>query len=232
MSYIGHEPERGTVKYRCPAKHEGWECPMSATCNAGKSYGKTVRAPEATDPRRSPALPRATKKFERATRSRIANPETAPIAVEIFRMSVEGLTVVEIAAELNRRGIPCPSAYRNQRFKDGAPRLWNATCVIQIIKDRTYLGQAIARKFMPTGQRLPNGKCKMAPRPEDQQVLLSDGRTDQLVEPELFEAANQALKSRRRSYRAKQKKLSHLLAGFIWCAACGSRMSPQSPGGK
>jgi hypothetical protein len=72
MSYIGHEPERGTVKYRCPAKHEGWECPMSATCNAGKSYGKTVRVPEATDPRRFPALPRATKKFERLYKGRTA----------------------------------------------------------------------------------------------------------------------------------------------------------------
>jgi hypothetical protein len=72
MSYIGHEPERGTVKYRCPAKHEGWECPMSAVCNAGKSYGKTVRVPQATDPRRFPALPRATKKFERLYKGRTA----------------------------------------------------------------------------------------------------------------------------------------------------------------
>src|SRR5512135_1822977 len=38
MSYIGHEPERGTLKYRCPAMHEGWDCPMSRVCNAGKSY--------------------------------------------------------------------------------------------------------------------------------------------------------------------------------------------------
>src|SRR5262245_53779896 len=72
MSYIGHEPERGTVKYRCPAKHEGWDCPMSATCNAGKSYGKTVRVPQATDPRRFPSLPRATKKFERLYKGRTA----------------------------------------------------------------------------------------------------------------------------------------------------------------
>jgi hypothetical protein len=72
MSYIGHEPERETLKYRCPAKHEGWECPMSATCNAGKSYGKTVRVPQATDPRRFPSLPRATKKFERLYKGRTA----------------------------------------------------------------------------------------------------------------------------------------------------------------
>jgi Transposase DDE domain/Transposase domain (DUF772) len=72
MSYIGHEPERETLKYRCPAKHEGWECPMSATCNAGKSYGKTVRVPQTTDPRRFPSLPRATKKFERLYKGRTA----------------------------------------------------------------------------------------------------------------------------------------------------------------
>ena len=70
MSYIGHEPERKTLKYRCPAKHEGWECPMSAICNAGKSYGKTVRVDREVDLRRFPALPRATKKFERMYKGR------------------------------------------------------------------------------------------------------------------------------------------------------------------
>jgi hypothetical protein len=72
MAYIGFEPERGTVKYRCPAKHEGWDCPMSEICNAGKSYGKTVRAPHELDPRRFPALPRATKKFEQMYKGRTA----------------------------------------------------------------------------------------------------------------------------------------------------------------
>jgi hypothetical protein len=72
MAFIGHEPERETLKYRCPAKHEGWECPMSAVCNAGKSYGKTVRVPRGVDLRRFPALPRATKKFERMYKGRTA----------------------------------------------------------------------------------------------------------------------------------------------------------------
>jgi Transposase DDE domain/Transposase domain (DUF772) len=72
MAYIGHEPERETLKYRCPAMHEGWECPMSATCNAGKSYGKTVRVPRDIDLRRFPSLPRATKKFERMYKGRTA----------------------------------------------------------------------------------------------------------------------------------------------------------------
>jgi Transposase DDE domain/Transposase domain (DUF772) len=72
MAYIGHEPERETLKYRCPAKHEDWECPMATICNAGKSYGKTVRVPRAVDLRRFPSLPRATKKFERLYKGRTA----------------------------------------------------------------------------------------------------------------------------------------------------------------
>jgi hypothetical protein len=72
MSYIGHEPSRGTLKYRCPAKHEGWECPMSKICNAGKTYGLTVRVKREIDLRRFPAIPRATKKFQKLYKGRTA----------------------------------------------------------------------------------------------------------------------------------------------------------------
>ena len=65
MAYIGYEPQRETIKYRCPARHEGWTCPHDAVCNAGKSYGKTVRVDRTIDLRRFPPIPRATKKFER-----------------------------------------------------------------------------------------------------------------------------------------------------------------------
>lgn len=64
MAYIGYEPQRKTIKYRCPARHEGWSCPSDGTCNAGKSYGKTVRVDCTLDLRRFPPIPRATKKFE------------------------------------------------------------------------------------------------------------------------------------------------------------------------
>ncbi len=65
MAYIGHEPQRETLKYRCPARHEGWTCPHDEVCNAGKSYGKTVRVKQTIDLRRFPPIPRATKNFER-----------------------------------------------------------------------------------------------------------------------------------------------------------------------
>jgi hypothetical protein len=70
MAYIGHEPTRGTLKYRCPSKHEGWPCPMSRTCNAGKKYGLTIRVKQEIDLRRFPPIPRATKQFERLYKGR------------------------------------------------------------------------------------------------------------------------------------------------------------------
>ena len=72
MAYIGYEPARGTVKYRCPAMHGGWSCPSLERCNAGKTYGKTVRVRCEDDLRRFPPIPRATKKFERLYKGRTA----------------------------------------------------------------------------------------------------------------------------------------------------------------
>jgi hypothetical protein len=72
MAYIGYEPQRETIKYRCPARHEGWTCPHDGVCNAGKSYGKTVRVDRSIDLRRFPPIPRGTKKFERLYKGRPA----------------------------------------------------------------------------------------------------------------------------------------------------------------
>jgi hypothetical protein len=72
MAYIGHEAKRGTLKYRCPARHEGWSCPSDARCNAGLGYGVAARIKSALDLRRFPPIPRATKQFERLYNGRTA----------------------------------------------------------------------------------------------------------------------------------------------------------------
>jgi hypothetical protein len=89
MAYIGYEPQRETIKYRCPARHEGWICPHDAVCNAGKSYGKTIRIPRSIDFRRFPPIPRATKKFERMYKGRTAV-ERVNARLKIFWGSDDG----------------------------------------------------------------------------------------------------------------------------------------------
>jgi len=72
MAYVGYEKDRGTLKYRCPARHEGWRCGNDERCNEGKSYGLIVRVDHALDLRRFPPIPRATAKFERMYKGRTA----------------------------------------------------------------------------------------------------------------------------------------------------------------
>ena len=72
MSYVGHEAGRGTVRYRCPSRHEGWECPSDVRCNAGLDWGLTARIPCELDRRRFPPVPRATRAFERLYKGRTA----------------------------------------------------------------------------------------------------------------------------------------------------------------
>jgi len=72
MAYIGYEKSRGTLKYRCPARHEQWECPSDKKCNGKRCYGKTVRVSCELDLRRFPPIPRATKEFEKRYKGRTA----------------------------------------------------------------------------------------------------------------------------------------------------------------
>jgi hypothetical protein len=72
MAYVGYEEDRGTVRYRCPARHQGWDCPSDGKCNAGKDWGLTARIPCELDLRRFPPIPRGTKEFERRYKGRTA----------------------------------------------------------------------------------------------------------------------------------------------------------------
>lgn len=92
MAYMGHEASRGTLKYRCPAKHEGWTCPMSSVCNADKTYGLTVRVKQETDLRRFPPIPRGTKKFEELYDGRTAV-ERANARLKVFWGADDGNVV-------------------------------------------------------------------------------------------------------------------------------------------
>jgi hypothetical protein len=72
MAYIGYEHDRDCVKYRCPARHEGWDCPSDEKCNGTLAAGLSARIRCELDLRRFPPIPRATKEFERRYKGRTA----------------------------------------------------------------------------------------------------------------------------------------------------------------
>lgn len=72
MACIGYEKDRETIKYRCPAMHDGLPCPSLEKCNGEKKYGLVVRVKCEEDLRRFPPIARATKQFERRYKGRTA----------------------------------------------------------------------------------------------------------------------------------------------------------------
>ena len=72
MAYIAHEPRRQTLKYRCPARHQGWQRPSDQQSNAGKYYGKTGSASATNSPTRASATARLAVPQRRNVRSRQA----------------------------------------------------------------------------------------------------------------------------------------------------------------
>ena len=83
MACIGYEKGRETIKYRCPARHDGLPCASEEKCNGDKAYGRTVRVKCADDLRRFPAIGRATKQFERLYKGRTAS-ERVNARLKIF----------------------------------------------------------------------------------------------------------------------------------------------------
>ncbi|MFV1962815.1 MAG: transposase [Acidimicrobiia bacterium] len=77
MAFWGFEPNRGTLKYRCPAAAHGTHCPGRSQCELQAkgqpgSYGRIVRVPLETDRRIFTPIPRDTPAWDRSYAKRTA----------------------------------------------------------------------------------------------------------------------------------------------------------------
>lgn len=73
MTYWGFESERGTLKYRCPAVANGFECKGREGClSAQTEYGKIVRIPIENDRRMFTPIPRDSDAWAKAYDRRTA----------------------------------------------------------------------------------------------------------------------------------------------------------------
>jgi DNA invertase Pin-like site-specific DNA recombinase len=165
--------------------------------------------------------------WNKEERSRNANPDTAPIVRRIFHEIASGASPGDLAAQLTRERIPTPFAYAGRA---AASSPWWATTIRKIIKDRVYLGEAKARRYVT----LPKDGTKMRRvrmRPASEQLDLDDARTEALVTPAIFEQANRAVGDRHAAKGRPPRNVTHLLTGIIYCGLCGSRMTPASTAG-
>ncbi|MDP2954220.1 MAG: recombinase family protein, partial [Chloroflexota bacterium] len=137
-------------------------------------------------------------------------------AREIWRMGLEGRTLRASAAEMTRRGIPT-------RY---GRRVWNASAIRAILRNRTYSGVVEALKteaVAPERRRSPRsyGKTTCVERPDERRILLHGLVTDPIVSEEEYERMQARLVDNQRFAARNTKLRSYLLKGLVRCAHCG-----------
>ena len=158
----------------------------------------------------------------------VPDPEAAKVVEEIFLWYTQGLGKGAIAARLNDRGTPNPTAYKVRQglsvFRQKNDGLWSAMTVDRILSNPVYGGTMVQGR-----QRVVSYKVHqtMSVPPEDWYVV--EGTHQAIVSPDLLDRARAIRESRTR--RTPGRGEVHLLAGFLRCADCGASMTRKTARG-
>lgn len=138
--------------------------------------------------------------------------EDADIVRMIFDWYVhEGLTPGMIAKRLNDMGVPTPKG-----------KQWRYERLAAMLRNPHYVGK-IRFNFRKATQVMENGEriVKRIMQPEDE-VILVEGKHPAIVDPEVFEMAQERRLSNPRL--AHDRSLKNWLAGILFCKNCGRAM--------
>ena len=147
---------------------------------------------------------------------------------QIYQWSLEGHGRQNIAHLLNQRGIPNPTRYKAERgWTCNHPikndfGLWNKVTVGRILTNEMYTGVMIQGR-----RRKVSYKSKVVIDTPESEWYRVEGTHEAIIDRATFEAVQRGLKLRTRTDGTGE---THLLAGLVKCADCGSTMSKCSNG--
>ena len=172
----------------------------------------------------SPYAPYGYKKDPKDNHHLIVNEEAANIVRRIFALTIDGVGLTEIAAMLNREGIPTPMQYKmaagcsrkhwTSRHEDN---FWTKYTINTILRDERYTGKCIYGK----SEREIVGKRNAAKRSRAEWVIVN-GTHEGIVSKEDFrKAANRMRECQKSTPRISDK---NLLRRKVYCGTCGFAM--------
>ena len=139
------------------------------------------------------------------------DPMQAPLLKRIFADFVAGKSISRIVSELNEEGIPTNT---------GTGR-WHKPTVWNLLRCRSCLGEAVMMRTTYGD----DGKSR-ALRPESEMVMLPSGTIPPLIDRFAFDRVQARLeRNKAELVRPNDSTDSLLRGGFIWCGACGRRMT-------
>lgn len=157
--------------------------------------------------------------------------EAAKVVRRIFQMVIDGYGVTEIANKLSSEKVLIPSAYNEIYHESDSrchsyhdPYIWSATAVGYIIEKREYTGCTVLGKTV-----CENFKTKKRRKATEDELIIFPDTHEAIVDEETWKLANKMRRQRGRHRKLANGSYTHRLAGLIYCADCGSKMSYRSP---
>ena len=146
------------------------------------------------------------------------DPTEAAVVAELFAMYREpGVSLMQLALHLDRRGVPTPS---------GTPR-WSSPTIRGMLRNPTYTGQVYAQRTRyraPTHRRSathpigrPHGTA--VPQPADSWLLV--GQVPAVVSQAHFDEVQAKLATNRSFARRNNTAHQYLLRALVSCGCCG-----------
>lgn len=133
------------------------------------------------------------------------NEDQAKVVRSIFEDYVKGKGMLEIAFQLNQKGLKAP---RNQ--------LWRRQAIKYILQNQTYTGKVL------WGWRHADFKKNQQRKLRDHKGIIEKGQHKAIIPDEIFELAQKEKKIRGNSQKGRGKLSRGLLTGIAKCIRCGS----------
>lgn len=154
--------------------------------------------------------------------------KAAEVVKMIYRLYLEGKSIIGITKELNRLGIPNPTEYKkrmglnfNHRSVNPNNTLWCDSTVRRILSNEMYLGNMVQGKNTTVSYKIK--QCVSVPK-ED--WIIVKGTHDPIIDEKTFELVQSLLGNHNRT--APKKTEIELFSGFVKCADCRRAMSKKT----
>ncbi len=150
--------------------------------------------------------------FNEDATKRYPNPDTAPIVLKIFEMASKGYSIMGIVDYLSDNKILTPRSYHlkiNGIEFDESPYKWTYSTIINILKNKEYLGYYIKGK---SSKRFKSKKKILVP--EEEQYVFKNV-FEPIVSKELFDLAQKMLNGSRNN-----TGLINPYKGLVYCGIC------------
>jgi hypothetical protein len=158
----------------------------------------------------------------------VIDDSAAEIVKRIFRMTIEGYSVGEIANILSDGKVECPSyhlaqmgygQHANKEFDD--PYRWWASAPKDILSKIEYMGHTANFK----GEKTNFKSKKYIGKPREDWVIFENTH-EPIIDPETWATANR-IRSAAKRHVDRISGEAHPLTGLMFCSDCGAKMYHQ-----